>query len=89
MRNKGTITAFVGRTVVIPFLPEKTPLRASCGFNVSNSVCVNVCGMSAACLRHVSMDADVIFGVKMKLLIFQERLESISITPEIKSSLLS
>ena len=31
MRNKGTFTAFVRRTVVIPFLPEKTPLRASCG----------------------------------------------------------
>jgi len=27
------------------------------------------------------MDADVILGVKMKFLIFQERLEAISITP--------
>ena len=52
-------------------------------------LCVNVCGMSAVRLRHVSMDADAILGAKMKLLIFQERLEAISITPEIKSSLLS
>jgi hypothetical protein len=35
------------------------------------------------------MDADVILGVKMKLLIFQERIEAITITPEIKSSQLS
>ena len=89
MQNNDKISDFSRKMMIIPFLPGKAPLRASCSFNVSGFVCVKVCVVSAACLRHVSMDADVILGVKMKLLIFQERLEAISITPEIKSSLLS
>ena len=85
MQNNGKISAFSRRMVVIPFLPEKTLLRASSDINVSNVVCVNVCGVSAVRLRHVSMDADVVFGVKMKLLFFQERSVAICVTPEIMS----
>jgi hypothetical protein len=70
MQNNGKISAFSRRMVVIPFPPGKTPLWASCSFNVCGSVCVNVCVVSAARLRHVSMDADVVLGLEKILVDF-------------------
>jgi hypothetical protein len=86
MQNNGKISAFSRSKVVIPFPPGKTPLRASCSFNVSGFVCVNVCVVSAARLRHVSMDADGVPGSKKYWQIFQESRGAINILPETKSS---
>lgn len=44
--------------------------KASWSINVSGRVCVNVCGVSALRLRHVSNDADVEFCVYVKILFF-------------------
>jgi hypothetical protein len=40
--------------------------------NVSGSVCVTVCGLSAGCLRHVSMDADLLASLKNNVWFFSE-----------------
>jgi hypothetical protein len=58
MQNKGKNSTFSKRLGDYPFLSGKVLPLASCLFNVSGFVCVNVCVVSAARLRHVSMDAD-------------------------------
>jgi hypothetical protein len=49
---------------------EETPQKPSCSINVSGSVCVTVCGLSAGCLRQVSIAADVLFIPKKASSIF-------------------
>jgi hypothetical protein len=44
--------------------PIETLQEPSYSINVCGSVCVNVCGLSASCLRHVSIAADVFVRLK-------------------------
>jgi hypothetical protein len=48
----------------------ETPQKPSCSINVSGSVCVTVCGLSAGCLRQVSIAADVLFILKKQVQFF-------------------
>jgi len=56
--------------LIFPTSPsERTPWKPSCSINVRGSVCVNVCGVSARRLRHVSLDADgVNWPIKQKVI---------------------
>jgi len=49
---------------------NETPQKPSCSINVSGSVCVTVCGLSAGCLRQVSIAADVLFIPKKQVQLF-------------------
>jgi len=49
---------------------KETPQKPSCFINVSGSVCVTVCGLSAGCLRQVSIAVDVLFISKKQVQFF-------------------
>jgi hypothetical protein len=49
---------------------KETPQKPSWSINVSGSVCVTVYGLSAGCLRQVSIAADVLFIPKKQVQIF-------------------
>jgi len=62
--NKGDLIALSPSKMFSTTHPIETLHKPSYSINVCGSVCVNVCGLSASCLRHVSIAADVFVRLK-------------------------
>jgi hypothetical protein len=73
-----TIFKAIGRTFnstgyFMPPHQKECSINRPVGSTSAGRVCVNVCGVSAARLRHVSTDADVFICGNLVKLIFREQ----------------